>query len=341
MAKECVIGVDLGGTNVRAQAFFADGAPASARFEAPSHAQQGTDAIIRQISLVVNQVQAEAESEPASIGMAVPGHIDDQAGVVRWSPNLGEEVDGVFHYWIDVPLREKLAKHLSLPFTMANDANAAAYGEYKYGSGQGKARCLVMFTIGTGIGGGVVLGPQAVHGGSARPMLLVGGNQGGGELGYLLIQKNGLASSAGIYGVCEAYCQKQAIVNRAVAQLLKGRSSVLNEMLGKDGYSDLDPRHLYEAAEQGDELALDVWRETGEMLGAAVGGAINVFAPDVVAIGGQIAKAHPFILDSLKLSAWNHSIPSLYRDATILPADLIDDAGLLGAAALAHDLLPG
>ena len=335
---QCVIGVDLGGTNVRAGAFFENGTPAGAAFSNPSHAQAGTAAIMEAIAGTIAQAKEASCVAPEAIGIAIPGHIDDGAGMVRWAPNFGETVGGVFHYWKDVPFRAELAPKVGLPLHMDNDANAAALGEYRFGSGRNTAKCLVMLTVGTGIGGGVVLSPDAIVGDARGPLVLVGGNKGGAELGHVVIAAGGLDCNAGAYGALEGYCQRDAIVRRAQHRLNRGRKSLLSDLVRGD-LALLTPKHLSEAAAQGDELSLEIWEEVGTMLGIGIGNYVNIFAPDVIAIGGNIARAGEFLLAPARRAARNVAIPSLWEDTKVVLAEQIDDAGMLGGAALALEAL--
>lgn len=331
----CVIGVDLGGTNVRAQAYFEDGQPAGEAESNPSRAQEGTERIIEAVAKTIHAAMAKSEAPATAVGLAIPGQVDDRAGVVRWCPNFGEEINGIFVSWNDVPVRDPLRRYVDLPIVMGNDANLAALGEYMYGSGEGNARCLVMLTLGTGIGGGVVLGPQSVQGNAVGgPLLLIGGFGGGVELGHTVINYQGLDSTAGAYGSIEAYCQRDAIVRRAVHRIQRGRQTVLDELVEGD-LSKLTPRLISDAAQHGDELALEVWREVGELLGVGIGNQIATFNPDVVAIGGQIAKAGELILGAARASARNVAPPGLFNEAKIVLAERLEDCGILGAAALA------
>ncbi|RYG41170.1 ROK family protein [bacterium] len=336
---QTVIGVDLGGTNVRAGSFFEDGRPAGPSFSNPSRAQEGTDHIMDAVASTINQAVSAAEIAPGAIGMAIPGHIDDGRGTVRWAPNFGYSLNGVFQAWRDVPIREPLARRLgNIPIKMGNDANMAALGEYRFGSGRGTANCLVMITIGTGIGGGVIMAPTSVLGKAEGPLVLVGGNGGGAELGHTIIQRGGLDCKAGTYGAIEAYCQRDGIINRAVHRLRRGRKSLLNDLVEGD-LSRITPRLISEAAAQGDELSIQVWRETGEYLGVGIGNFINIFAPDVFAIGGQIAKAGDFLLGPAIATAEDVAVGSLFEDCKIGLAEQVEDAGMLGAAALALETL--
>ncbi|MBS1715972.1 MAG: ROK family protein [Armatimonadetes bacterium] len=334
MGETCVIGVDLGGTNVRAMALAPDGTVTGERYEGPSFAQEGTRRIVTAVSDAVRTVASGCGRTVKGVGMAVPGHIDDAAGLVRWAPNFGTTVDGLFHYWKDVPLKSLLADESGFPIVLGNDANCAALGEYAYGSGKNSANCLVLLTLGTGIGGGVVMAPSAVQGRAAGPLLLLGGNKGGAELGHVTVARGGLDCNAGSYGAIEAYCQRDSIVRRAQHKLKRGRESLLSDIVGDD-LGCLTPRHLSEAADRGDGLAIEVWREVGEYLGTGMGSFINVFAPDVLAIGGQVSKAGKWILGPAIAEARNVAIPSLFEDCRIVLAEQTEDAGILGAAALA------
>jgi glucokinase len=266
--------------------------------------------------------------------MAIPGHIDGQRGVVVWAPNFGEMRNGVFRNWEHIPLGEPLASQLGMPVVCGNDANLAALGEYQFGSGRGEANCLVLLTIGTGIGGGVVMRPVALQGDARGPVVLLGGNQGGAELGHMIIAHGGLDCNAGSYGAIEGYCQRDSIIRRAVHRLNRGRESVLREMVDGD-YSLVTPYLISQAAQQGDEMACEVWEEVGSWLGVGIGSLVNIFAPDVFAIGGQIAKAGELLLAPARKTARNIAIPSLFKDTKIVLAEQIEDAGILGGAALA------
>jgi glucokinase len=334
-----VIGVDLGGTNVRAGAFHEDGSPAGESFNAPSRAQEGTEHVVAAITDVIERAAASASAQPEAIGIAIPGHIDDERSLVRWAPNFGSFQDGIFRYWQDIPLKALLAESLAprgrfAPIVTGNDANLAALGEYRFGVGQNQAKCLVLLTIGTGIGGGVVMSPQAVGGKATGPLLLLGGNKGGAELGHIVVQHGGLDCNAGSYGALEGYCQRDAIVQRALHRLKRGRESLITSLAGGD-LAKVTPRILAEAADQGDALAKEVWEEVGLYLGTGIGSLINVFSPDVVAVGGQIAKAGEHLLGPARRAARDSAVPSLFADARIVQAEQIDDAGMLGAAALA------
>jgi glucokinase len=334
-----VIGVDLGGTNVRAGAFYEDGSAAGPKFTNPSQAQEGTQAIIDALVKTIMQAKNGAEQAPQAVGIAVPGHIDNAAGIVKWAPNFGETTDGIFRYWENVPLKQPLVESTNLPVELGNDANLAALGEYRFGCGRNRAKCLVLITLGTGVGGGVILSPDAVEGDARTPLMLVGGNKGGAELGHTIVDADGLDCNAGSYGAIEAYAPKEAIISRALNRLRRGRESIIPEMVSGD-FSKVTPKIIFEAAETGDELAIQTFDEVGRYLGISMGSFINVFAPDVLALGGQIAKAGEYLLGPARKAARDVAIPSLFADVDIRVAEQIDDAGMLGGAAIALQAHP-
>lgn len=334
MRESCVIGVDLGGTNVRAQAYFVDGNPAGERFENPSDAQSGTQVIFDALIQTIRQA-AEAAAAPVScVGIAVPGHIDDANGIVRWAPNFGESRDGVFYSWRDVFFKKPLEDALGLRIVTGNDANLAALGEYRYGVGRNSASTLVMLTLGTGIGGGVVMSPQSLQGRVEGPVVLLGGNLGGAELGHIILNHGGIDANSGEYGAVEGYCQRDAIIKRAVHKLIRGRDSIIRERVANN-LSLITPLVLFEAATAGDEVAIEVFTEIGEWLGVAIGSLVNVFAPDLFVIGGQVSKAGEFLLGPARRIARNVAIPSLWEDCVVVQAEKLEDAGILGGVALA------
>lgn len=334
MPQRCVIGVDLGGTNVRAGAYFEDGTEAGPKFSNPSSAQDSEEAVFDSVARTIRQAIDASPAPPESVGMAIPGIVDDIKGVVVWSSNFGRTVNGVFHYWQYMQVRQPIESRLGMPVYFGNDANLAALGEYRFGAGRNQAKCLVMLTLGTGIGGGVVLSSESILGHARGPLLLLGGNLGGAELGHTVIHAGGMVSNAGVYGDFEAYCGRDAIVTRALHRIKQNRASILATMVDGD-LSRITPKTIAEAADKGDELALDVLDEVGKMLGIGIGNYINIFAPDVFAIGGQVAKAgDPLMRPAIK-AARNVAAPSLFEFARIVVAEQIDDAGMLGGAALA------
>jgi glucokinase len=256
--------------------------------------------------------------------------------VVRWAPNFGEMRGEVFEVWRDVPLGDAVQARVNLPVVMGNDANLAALGEYYYGVGRGTARGLVMLTLGTGIGGGVVLTRHQVQGSAhwEGGVLLVGLSGGAGELGHTIINFAGPRCGCGARGCIEAYAKRDAIVELAREQARRNPDSLLNRLTEGDP-AKITPALVSEAAAQGDPTARAIWREVGYYIGIAVANLISVFNPEIVAIGGQIAKAGAPLFEAIHAAVRDYALPTLLEDCRVVPAERIEDAGILGGAALA------
>lgn len=339
MAVQAVIGVDLGGTNVRAGVLTRTGELMAPPVQNPSRAQEGFQATLEQIVLTLNQAierSGVSLQSLGAIGMAVPGHIDSEHGVVRWAPNFGTFREGLFEAWKDIPLAEAVQKQVGIPVVMGNDANLAALGEYYYGSGRGTAKGLVMLTLGTGIGGGVVL-TRAQTQGSADwdgGVLLVGMSGGAGELGHVIIDPNGPRCGCGARGCIEAYARRDAIVELAREMARRHPESKLNALTNGDP-TRITPALVSRACEEGDPIAEAVWEQIGTYLGIAITSYIHVFNPEVVAIGGQISKAGEPLFRAIHRTVRAYAIPTLLENCRIVPAERTDDAGILGGGALA------
>jgi glucokinase len=338
-----IIGVDLGGTNVRAAAVAEDGRLLSPPVENPSEAAAGFERTLEAIVGTIREAirRAGAPSTGTAVGMAVPGHVDGPTGTVRWAPNFGETRGGLFEAWRDVPLGPSVQRALACPVYMGNDANLAALGEYRFGIGRGLAQGFVLLTLGTGIGAGVVLtraqvqGPADWEGG----VLLVGAEGGGAELGHTVVLAGGPRCGCGASGCLEALANRDAIIARAREKLRRAGQSRLAELCEGD-LGRLSPRLVAEAAAEGDPVALEVWDETGWYVGLGVANFINTFNPEAVAVGGQIAKAGEPLFQAIRRAARDHAIPTLFAACRIVPAERIEDAGIIGAAALASALRP-
>ena len=316
--KKYYVGVDLGGTNVRSSVVTEDGKILGGG-KVPSKAMEGLDATVEQLLLSVKLALESAKvdiSEVIGVGMSVPGTHKSAEGIVVWSPN--------FNGWNGVNLAKPIRDALGVPVCMGNDANVAAFGEYAYGAGKG-TNIMVMLTLGTGIGSGVIIDGK----------IFKGVNEVGPELGHTIIQTDGPRCSCGRYGCVEALARRDAIIDRAARKAHLGRPTILVDMCDND-LRDLTPAIISEAASKGDEVAVETVKETGYYVGIAVSNAINIFNPDKVVIGGGIAAAGDLLFDSIKTTARVNALYAAYSVCEIVPAELGDDAGTLGGAALAR-----
>lgn len=311
-----VIGVDLGGTNTRAAVIDKAGKIVG-EGRTDSKAMEGLDATIGQIIFAIRAAVADSGvdmSEIAGAGMGVPGTHKSEEGIVVWSPN--------FKDWNGVQLLAPIAEAIDRPVYMGNDANVAALGEYAFGAGKG-AKCMVMFTLGTGIGSGLVINGKN----------WIGVTETAPEIGHHIILADGPRCSCGRYGCLEALARRDAIIDRAARKAHMGRDTSLVQKSGHD-LRYITPAMIAEAALEGDQVAIETMDETGYYLGIGVANAINILNPDKVVIGGGIAQAGELLFGPIRRTVEVNALYAALQAVQILPAELGDDAGVLGGAAL-------
>ncbi len=302
-----IAGADIGGTNlVVGLVPFDGGRPAGVRTE-PTRPREGPAAVARRIARMVRELAAEAGArfpdDVAGIGAGSPGPLDLDSGTVLETPNLG---------WRCVPLRDLLVEAVGVPATLHNDADCAAYGEWRRGAGQG-ARCLACLTLGTGIGGGIVLGGRVHHGASGAA----------GEVGHTCVEMNGRLCGCGARGCVEAYASGSAIAARAVEAGFR-----------PEGSEPVSAEAVCRAAAVGDPRAARILSETGTILGVAVANLVHVLNPDVVVLAGGVAKAGEALLAPLRREVRRRAFASAAAACRIVAGALPETAGAVGAAEL-------
>jgi glucokinase len=302
--------VDVGGTKIAAGVVTPEGEILNeTRYPTPTSGERLVERIARAISEVRDGY------EVGGICLAVAGLILAQENKVVFSPNL-HAVEGI-------ALKEVLEPRIGLPLTVENDANAAALGEFRFGAGS-EVDHLAFVALGTGIGGGVI-----THG-----VLLRGAQGSGGELGHVTIQATGPRCACGNRGCLEALASGTAIARRAREVASEkphsalGRLAVRRKLLGED---------VTELARNGDEVALSVLEETGRWLGIGLAGFVNIFNPEVVAVGGGAMEAGELILESARREVQLRARPPSRHLVEVKEATLGPESGVLGAAALARD----
>ncbi len=309
-----VVGIDLGGTNIVVGTVAEDGSEVLGLVSAPTLADQGGDAVIARIVKLARASIAEARGrEIVGVGIGSPGPLDTKTGVVILTPNLG---------WTNMPLRDRVADALGLPGTLDNDANCAIYGEWWRGAAQG-VDYVVGLTIGTGIGGGIVLSGEIYHGASDVA----------GEIGHMTIEANGRLCNCGNQGCLEAYASGPAIAARAVEGIVAGEQTTLPQYVAGD-LSRITAQVVYEAAHDGDAYALAVVRETAKLLGAGVASIVNIFNPSVVVICGGVTLAGDKLFGPLTTEVHRRAFKPAWEVCRILPGTLTGTAGVYGAAAV-------
>jgi glucokinase len=311
-----VVGVDLGGTNLRAALTDREGKilqDARRPSCADRPAQVTLDNLVDAVREVLGEQKITAR-DVVGIGVGLPGIMDSAAGVVYWSPN--------FLDWDAVSVSPVVSRALNLPCDIINDARCAALGEMRFGAGRG-AQNWVMITVGTGIGGAIVVDGE----------LLLGPNGAIGEVGHHTIDVNGPRCECGNFGCWEAMCGRDAIVERALRLIQQGRETQMVDLAPDP--AALTPAVIAEAAATGDGAARAVMDETGFYLGVGVANLINMLNPEVVVVGGGIAQAGDLLFGPLERTVRARAVALLARTARIVPAELGDNAGVLGGVVLA------
>ncbi len=304
------IGVDVGGTKIAAGVVTPEGKILE-EVRYPTPHSPGT--LVEIIAKTITEVKDAHEA--GGVCLAVPGLILAQENKVVFSPNL-HAIDGI-------SLKDEIEPKIGLPLTIENDGNAAAWGEFRFGAGS-EADHLVLVTLGTGIGGGVI----------TRGVLMRGAQGSGGELGHVTIQATGPRCACGNHGCLEALASGTAIARRAREAAIEnpdsalGRLAARRQVLGED---------VTELAREGDDLALSVLDETGRWLGVGLAGYVNIFNPEVVAVGGGAMEAGELILKAARREVALRARPPSRDLAEVKVAALGPRSGVLGAAALARD----
>lgn len=314
-----VLGVDLGGTNIVTGAVAEDGSRVLGVRSVPTRPEEGADAVVARIAQACRDSMADAAKDAgvdqggiAGVGIGSPGPLDREKGLVLITPNLG---------WRNFPLRQRVGDALGLPATLDNDANCAVYGEFWMGAGRG-SRHLVGLTIGTGIGGGIVIDGRIYHGAS----------DAAGEIGHTTIDSTGRRCKCGNYGCIEAYASGPAIAARAVEGIEAGAESKLPSYTGGD-LSKITAQTVYEAAHDGDDFADEVVRDTAKFLGAGIANLINIFNPDTVVVLGGVTLAGDRLFTPLRSEVKRRAFKPAVDACRILPGELPGTAGVVGAAA--------
>ncbi|MBL0174401.1 MAG: ROK family protein [Ignavibacteria bacterium] len=311
-----LIGVDLGGTNIKSVLLGDDGRVLQ-QASLPSHAEGGPRAVIEQVHRSIETLLADGGVDRArveGIGVGVPGSIDFTRGLVLHPPNLPG--------WEEVPLESHLRARWGVAVAVDNDANCAALGEAHHGAGRGIAH-FIGVTLGTGVGSGIILNGRIWHGQHGY----------GGELGHTSIDLNGPECGCGGSGCVEAYIGNRFMIARALPVIAHHPDSALYRQATRDPAS-LTPRDIAEAAAAGDALAHEILFDAGSMLGAAIASAANLLDITTFIIGGGVAAAGKPLFDGI-ISSANRRVLKVHRGTlSILPAALGNDAGMLGAASL-------
>lgn len=313
-----VVGVDLGGTQMRA--VLADATGKILRREvALTLADEGPDAVLARLKTLVAGVMGD--TPVAGMAVGAPGPTNPYEGVVLMGPNLPG--------WRNVNLRAILGEAFHVPVFVGNDANLAGLAEYRFGAGQG-TRHFIYMTVSTGIGTGIIVDGR----------LLLGRQGLAAEAGHMTMDAAAEQDGDHVVGTLEGLASGPNIARRAQQALRRGARSILPDLVHGD-LTAVTPRLLVEAARSGDAFAIDQFQIAGRYIGMGITNLLHVFNPDRIAIGGSVwLHCHPFLEESMwETIRGRAESPEYWRELEIVAARLGDDTGLLGAVALALDSL--
>jgi glucokinase len=317
MEKPLALGVDLGGTKVETALVDASGKIISSH-RYSTNPEKGALRIIDDVVACVEKCLDKGEEDAQALGIGVAAQVD-HSGVVLSSPNLG---------WQNVPLREKLEEKLKLPVVVINDVRAASWGEWHFGAGKGIDDFVVIF-VGTGIGGGVVSGGR----------MLEGCSNTAGEIGHTTIIVDGRNCSCPNKGCLEAYAGGWAIAERAqeAVQANPEAGKALISLAG--GVEKITAALVSQAYHEGDVLSSKLVKETTQYLSAGLVSVVNSFNPCLLVVGGGVVDGLPELIKTAEPFIKKRALKAAAQNLKVVKAALGNEAGIVGAAALAQDHL--
>ena len=303
------IGMDLGGTNIKAGLVSVEGKILEEK-EVATEVRDGVDHVLNRMAGVIRDLAKTANrARVKGAGIGLAGQINIKRGIYHSGPN--------FPGWSNVPVALELEKRGGVPVVIDNDANLAALGEYAFGAGRGITEMLLL-TLGTGVGGGLILNGQLYHGASDLA----------GEVGHASIDPDGPVCACGRKGCLEAFVGTKGILLRLKQKMDGGAESVLRKKV----FESIVPKDIAMAAEQGDRIAIEVLHETGDILGFGLANFADILNIERIVIGGGVANAGDLILQPAREAFRREALKVVADACTIVKAELGNTAGLVGAA---------
>jgi glucokinase len=310
------IGIDLGGTNIAA-AIVDENGTIIRKGSTPTMSERDYSAIIKDMAMLALKLLEEEGidiDDIHSVGVGSPGTPDPENGIIVYANNLR------FH---NTPIRQEMKKYIDKPIYLGNDANVAAFGEYECGTGL-ECNNLVAITLGTGVGGGIVIDGKIIS----------GSFNGGAELGHVSINYNGITCTCGRKGCWEQYSSASALIRDAKEAATNNPQSKLNELVDGD-LSKMNAKIPFDAALEGDEVADKVIKNYIKYLAIGIANVINVFQPEIVVLGGGVSAQRDNLIKPLEKEVINEIYGGKNAFKTkIKVAKLGNDAGIIGAAML-------
>ncbi len=310
-------GIDIGGTNIKFGLFDSSGT-IFFKQQKPAMAEKGGKPLLHMITNIAENLLLRAAEDDLSIkwlGVGSPGTIDSITGkVIGASPNIPD--------WPGTELGAHLREHLNLPVFVDNDANAMALAEMRFGAAK-RFDSAVCVTVGTGVGGGLILNRRIWRGSSFSA----------GELGHMVVKFDGKKCKTGNDGCLEAYCSSDAIIERTMELFKRNPSEILAEIIDNDP-TNLNIKKIFAAARKNDPVALEVIEESARILGAGLAGVVNLLNPEAVVLGGGIIEGGAGFIEVVTEEIRRRAFQSATENLRVLKAELGNDAGFIGAGLL-------
>jgi glucokinase len=317
------IGCDLGGTNLRAAIVDVENGSIIHQMSIPTLARDGPDALMKRMAGLFPQLIEWAElkkEDIGGVGIGVPGVLDLEKGETLFLPNLPGN-------WPHVPLAETITKLTGLPTILLNDVHAITNGEWRFGAGRG-VDTVAVFAVGTGIGGGLVINGQLNLG--------IGGT--GGELGHMTIDYSGPVCGCGNKGCLEAFASGPAIAAMGMKAVTQGLTTRIGEKCEYD-LNRITPELIARAAQEGDQIAMEIYERAGFYLGIAAANICVAIGPRRIIIGGGVSQVGELLLEPIRRTLREHVRVMPVEEVEVMQSQLGDNAGVIGVAAWTADRL--
>lgn len=317
MTKDTIAGIDIGGTKIGVALAAPDGQVLSVcRF--PTRVELGPYRILDFTFDKIEGMIEETRARLTAVGIGCGGPLNRERGMILSPPNLPG--------WDRFPIVGLVEKRFGVPSLLDNDANMAALGEQRYGAGRGLNE-MVYITISTGIGGGIIIGGDLIH----------GVDDGAGEVGHMTVLPDGPKCGCGAYGCLEALCSGSSIARRARERLLSGAPSSMRSMVNSP--NEVTAKTVAETARNGDPLACEIWEETIHYLAIGLSNIIATLAPEAIILGGGVSTAGEQLLEPLRQQVQRRVKMLPAEKVRILQAALGGDSGIHGALILGQRAL--
>ncbi|MCX8063090.1 MAG: ROK family protein [Anaerolineales bacterium] len=315
------VGCDLGGTNLRAALVDVEQGKVLLQKTTATLARQGPEAVMQRMAALISEVIADGGYTPAQVqgvGIGAPGLLDLEKGETLFLTNFAGN-------WPHVPLRDTLQRLTSIPTVLINDVRAIAFGEWRFGAGQG-VETMVVFALGTGVGGGLVINGQ----------LHLGLSGSAGELGHIVLDPNGPRCGCGNNGCLEVFASGPAIAAMGIKMVAQGFATRIADLCAGD-YNRITAALIAQAAQQGDVIAREIYDRAGEALGRAAATLCVTLSPQRIVLTGGVARAGDLLLNPMRAT--------MQRLARVIPVEQVelvlgklgDQAGVIGAACFAAE----